>query len=66
MLPRREIDNEGTCPVKKTTPGSNGRRDLAKIRRAGTIVFHASVANAQSIPDDGAICHTQSLLDGTD
>jgi len=63
MVPRMEIDNIGAYPIKKLGRGSDGKRELDKLRRHKRIFLHASVGNTHSIPDS-EIRQTKSLPNG--
>ncbi len=60
-VPRKEIDNSGTYPVKKAARGSDGKRAPENLQRGKKVVLHATVGNAVSISGDVEIRHTKSL-----
>jgi hypothetical protein len=60
-LPRKEIDNSGTYPIKTSARGSDGRRAPQSLRRDEKVLLHATVGNAVSIPGHVEIRQTKSL-----
>lgn len=66
QVPRKEIDNSGTYPIKKWARGSNGKREPAKLlhRCDGKVFLHTTVADMHLIPDKVVPRHTKSLPNG--
>ncbi|MGQ0554919.1 MAG: T6SS phospholipase effector Tle1-like catalytic domain-containing protein [Nitrospiraceae bacterium] len=66
QVPRKEIDNSGTYPVKKWVRGSNGTREPERLLRRsnGTVFLHETVDGMSSIPGKIVHRHTKSAPGG--
>ena len=63
QVPRKEIDNSGTWPVKHWVRGRTGVRHPGALRRGGVVSLHSSVPTDQNIEPPVCRVPTKSLAE---
>ena len=63
QVPRKEIDNSGTWPVKHWVRGRTGVRNPGALRRGGAVYLHNTVPTEQNLQQPVRRTHTKSLAE---